>query len=353
MTPFFSVCVPAYNRARLLPELLDSILLQDFADYEIVICEDHSPERESIRAVVDEYRKRDTRRIRYFENGKNLGYDANIRKLVDCAEGEYVIFSGNDDLLAPGALSCLASGLRRHENVGVVLRTYATFKEAPEKIEEVFRYFGEERFFPAGPTTIATFFKRCVVLPGVTIRREAAAKVPRTDIFDGCALYQVYLVANILSEMNGLFLPQVVAYYRLGGIPDFGHSDAEKKAYYVPGEQTLESSLFMMRGFIEIAGRVEETRKVRILSAIVRDLSNYSYGFLKVHRSGSLKRFVEYVARLSVMGYGRHAMFWVYVVLLTVLGERGTGKLIAFIKRRLGRTPNIGRVYGGVSGWNG
>jgi len=349
MTPYFSVCIPAYNRARLMPELLDSIVSQDFKDFEVVICEDHSPERERIRAVVDDYKNRSSCRIRYFENEKNLGYDPNIRNLVERAEGKYIFFCGNDDLLAPGALSCVASALGRHENVGVVLRTYATFTDTPEKIEEVFRYFGEERFFSAGPATIAAFFKRCVVLPGVTIHREAASKVPRTDIFDGRALYQVYLAANILSEMNGLFLPQVIAYYRLGGVPDFGHSEAEKGAHYVPGKQTLESSLFMMQGFIEIARHVEETRKVWILSDIVRDLSNYSYGFLKVHRSGPMKDFVEYVIRLSAMGYGRHAMFWVYAGLLTLLGEKESGKLIAFIKRKLGRTPNIGGVYSGIA----
>jgi len=48
-----SVCIPAYNRAAVLPELLDSILAQDFDDYEIVICDDCSRERDQIRAVVD------------------------------------------------------------------------------------------------------------------------------------------------------------------------------------------------------------------------------------------------------------------------------------------------------------
>ena len=48
-----SVCIPAYNRADRLPELLDSIVTQDYPHYDVVICEGASPERERIRAVVE------------------------------------------------------------------------------------------------------------------------------------------------------------------------------------------------------------------------------------------------------------------------------------------------------------
>lgn len=41
--PLLSVCIPAYNRA-VLDELLRSVLSQDFGDFEIVVCEDPSPE---------------------------------------------------------------------------------------------------------------------------------------------------------------------------------------------------------------------------------------------------------------------------------------------------------------------
>jgi glycosyltransferase involved in cell wall biosynthesis len=352
MQPLISVCIPTYNRAKLLPELLESILSQDFEDFEVVICENDSPEREKIRAIVDDYKKRTPRMIRYFENENNIGYDANIRKLVNCATGEYLFFTGNDDLLAPGALAAVASAVKRYKNVGVVLRTYATFDETPDKVDQVFRYFSGERFFPAGPSTIVTFFKRCVVLPGVTIHRESALKVNQTDIFDGRTLYQIYLVANILVDMNGIFLPRVIAYYRKGGVPDFGNTEVEKAGNYVPGQQTPESSLFMMQGFLDIARYVEETRNVKIHDSIERDLANYSFGFIGVQKSKPLSVFLKYVVQLGRIGYGRHIMYWAYVASLLFLGEKQSWKLMAFIKRKLGRTPNIGNVYSGVDKQN-
>lgn len=347
MNPLISVCIPAFNRSGLLPELLESILSQDFQDFEVVICEDDSPERGKIRAVVDDYKSRTPRIIRYFENETNVGYDANIRRLVSCATGKYVFFTGNDDLLAPGALSTVASALNRYSNVGVILRTYATFDETPNRIDQIFRYFPEERFFPPGASTIVTFFKRCVVLPGVTLNRESALKVQQIDRFDGRMLYQIYLAANILVEMCGVFLPQVIAYYRMGGVPDFGNTEVERISNYLPGQQTPESSLFMMQGFLEIAHYVEEVSNVKIQSAIERDLANYSLGFIAVQRSKPLGAFLRYVVQLAKIGYGRHIMYWVYVGSLLFLGEKRSWALMALIKRMLGRTPNIGNVYGG------
>ena len=95
----FYICIPAYNRARYLPALLDSIVAQDFRDFEIVICEDKSPERDQIAAIVREYQSRYPAMLRYFENEENLGYDGNVRKLVQKAPGEFCFFMGNDDIM--------------------------------------------------------------------------------------------------------------------------------------------------------------------------------------------------------------------------------------------------------------
>src|SRR5215469_10590276 len=93
--PLFSVCIPAYNRARHLPALLESIYAQNCRDFEVIICEDVSSERLQIAAITRECAERYPGTLRYFENEINLGYDGNIRKLVEKASGEYCVFMGN------------------------------------------------------------------------------------------------------------------------------------------------------------------------------------------------------------------------------------------------------------------
>ena len=348
--PLISVCVPAYNRARLLPALMESVVSQDFGDFEVVLCEDQSPERDRIRAIVRRYEEASGRVIRYFENERNLGYDGNIRRLVRQATGTYLCFCGNDDLLAPGALRRIGAAVQRYPGVGVLLRTYATFRNTPDKIDQVYRYFSEERFFPPGAETIVSFFKRCVVLPGVTLEREAALQW-ETERFDGYALYQIWLAANILADHPGVYLPEVIAHYRLDGIPDLGVSAAERRGNHVPGLRTPESSLFMMKGFLEIARDVETTRGVRITDAIERDLANYSFPFVVIQRSQGLGVFLRYVRDLGRLGYGRHFMFWVYATVVTLVPEGLLWGAMRIVKRALGHTPNIGRVSAGQKGF--
>ena len=119
-----SVCIPAYNRPAVLPALLDSVISQDYDDYEIVICEDNSPMRNEIRSVAQSYMANHQGRLRYYENSTNLGYDGNIRNLIEKATGDYCFFMGNDDLMCPGALRSVGSAVARHDNIGVVLRSY-------------------------------------------------------------------------------------------------------------------------------------------------------------------------------------------------------------------------------------
>ncbi|MCP4552903.1 MAG: glycosyltransferase family 2 protein, partial [Bacteroidetes bacterium] len=172
--PKISVCIPAYNRSLLLPELLDSIYSQDFRDFEVVIAEDSSPERQAIKSIASEYIERYPQHLTYVENPKNLGYDGNLRRLFEIAKGEYVFFMGNDDLMAPEALATVVNAINRHPDVGVVLRSYATFDGTPDNVVQIFRYFDRELFFPAGAESVATIYRRSVVIPGMVFHRESA-----------------------------------------------------------------------------------------------------------------------------------------------------------------------------------
>jgi abequosyltransferase len=345
MGPKISICIPAYNRPELLPELLDSILSQDYDSYNIVICEDDSPKRSEIRDVASQYIDRYPGLIQYYENESNLGFDSNVRRLFEKADGEFCLFMGNDDLMCPRALSTVAAALDRYPNLGVVMRSYASFEGSPENIKQIHRYFATERFFPAGRETIVTFYRRSVVLPGVTIHRESALQYG-TDRFDGTALYQVYLVANILADKNGVFLPEILALNRHGSIPELGNSPKER-ARFVPTEQTPRSSVNFVAGMLEIAKYIEENRGIKVYEKILQDIGNYSYPILSIQAKGSLPVFLRYSYKLAQLGFWKNAKFYLYVLSLLLLGPKRMDHLISLIKDKLGFTPVFGRIYTG------
>lgn len=340
-----SVCIPAYNRVSVLPALLDSILSQNFDNFDIVIAEDFSPERHTIEATAAEYQQRYGDKLKYHANTHTLGYDGNLRHLLELATGDYVLFMGNDDLLAPGALSAVAEAVRVRSDVGVVLRSYASFQSDPELPVQVFRYFDEDRIFPPGPETVVTFFRRSVFISGMVFKRSSAAAYATTK-FDGTLLYQQHLVGQILRHESGVYLNRILSYHRLGGVPDFGMS-ASEKGLFVPKQQTPASSIHFMRGMLAIAFSLDEPNGNKVGHRILHDIGNYAYPILSIQEGRSHKTFLSYLWQLMKLGFWRVPLFYVYALGLLVLGGRNCDYLIALIKQQKGRAPLLGRVYTG------
>ena len=57
--PVISIIVPVYRAEKYLNDCVDSILRQTFADFELVLIEDGSPDQSG--AICDEYAQRDER----------------------------------------------------------------------------------------------------------------------------------------------------------------------------------------------------------------------------------------------------------------------------------------------------
>ena len=95
-----SVIIPTYNRKKLLPRALDSVLKQTVQDFEILVVDDASTD--GTEAMLKE-RYADAR-IRYERLPSNQGVHAARNGGLDLARGEYVVFLDSDDELLPHAL---------------------------------------------------------------------------------------------------------------------------------------------------------------------------------------------------------------------------------------------------------
>ena len=338
--PLFSVCIPAYNRARFLGPLLDSVLAQDCRDFRVVICEDRSPEREQIAEIVKDYQARHPGLIDYHENEKNLGYDGNIRNLIDRATGAYCFFLGNDDLMVAGALAQVEGILKRHGNVGMVLKSYAWFDGAPEKISQTVRYHPEEILFQAGRPAILACYRRSGVIAGYIVNRDAAAACA-TSKYDGTLYYQMHVTASVLAGMNAVATPQVLVLCRNSEPPDFGHSGSEK-GKYVPGRYTQQARLNMVRGAIAIITDHQAQTGLDLAGPVIRDYANYFYAFIRDQLQLPFKDYWRLYRDFSRMGFGKHFMFHAYFAACYVLKEKGSDWVVSQVRKVLGRSPSFG-----------
>jgi glycosyltransferase involved in cell wall biosynthesis len=94
--PRISVLIPCYQQAQFLREALDSVLRQDFHDWEVIASDDASSD--NTFSILQDYAQRDSR-IRVFRHPTNLGMVENWNFCLRQAGGEAVKLMGGDDRL--------------------------------------------------------------------------------------------------------------------------------------------------------------------------------------------------------------------------------------------------------------
>ncbi|MBZ0166598.1 MAG: glycosyltransferase [Candidatus Omnitrophica bacterium] len=107
--PETSIVTPTYNRAQLIPRLMESVFQQTYQDFEIIIVDDGSTD-ETEQAVA-EYVKNDPNRVRYVRQS-NQGSGAARNTGVDHARGKYVAFLDSDDVWRPEYLERTVGALK-------------------------------------------------------------------------------------------------------------------------------------------------------------------------------------------------------------------------------------------------
>jgi glycosyltransferase involved in cell wall biosynthesis len=113
-SPFFSVCIPTYNRAHLISAAIDSVLAQDFNDYELVIVDNASTD--NTQEVLKRYTEP---QIRIIRNQVTVSMYANHNICVEQARAEWVVFLHSDDVFFPRALTVLWELTNSHAGIDI------------------------------------------------------------------------------------------------------------------------------------------------------------------------------------------------------------------------------------------
>ena len=341
--PRFSICIPAYNRAKFLEPLLLSIKNQDYRDYEIVICEDNSPERKQISAEISRITTEFGVDVNYIENERNLGYDGNIRNLISRARGQYCFFMGNDDIMAEGALCEVNRLIEKHPDVGFVLKSYAWFDKIADVINQEVRYFNEECYFPPSLNATALCFRRSGVISGFIVHRDSAYAVA-TEQFDGTLYYQMHIASQVVSTRGACFTPKILVLCRNSEVPDFGASDSER-GVYTPGVYTVAARLAMLGGISKILDSAEASGLKGLKPFVMRDYANYFYPYIRDQLHIPIGDYLTLYKGYIKLGYWRFPMFHLYFLVCRILGAHYFDFLTRFLRNRIGRTVQIGNIF--------
>lgn len=150
-SPFISICIPAYKNIAFLQRLLESIGIQTFRDFEVVVTDD-SPD-DAVAGLCQQYASRFS--LRYFRNERPFGMPENWNEAVRRAQSDWIKIMHDDDWFADrNSLAVYAQAVSEHPEAGFIFSAY----------RDVFLETNRSREMRASPARYSAFLRDHTVL---------------------------------------------------------------------------------------------------------------------------------------------------------------------------------------------
>jgi glycosyltransferase involved in cell wall biosynthesis len=175
ISPRVSVLIPTYRYAGYLREAIDSVLTQDFTDFELLASDDCSGDGSA--AILQEYAVRDAR-VRVHIQPANVGMVQNWNWCLREARGELVKFIFGDDSLArPDALGKMVAMLDAHPDSALAVSARNVIDEE-SRIVAVWSHLGDPGVHASGDTMFRCLAEGNMIgePTAVMFRRSTAAR---------------------------------------------------------------------------------------------------------------------------------------------------------------------------------
>ena len=203
VNPFFSIIIPAYNRAYILPETIRSIQEQSFENWEVIVVDDGS--KDNTRELIESSSIVD-KRIRYV-------YQSNAERSVarnngaDHALGNYLMFLDSDDKYAAGHLEKLhAFIIEKQEPIAFFFSNLSYLHEHGIEVPEIpvmakgkeFEYLLLQPITPSRVCIHKEIFKEFQFDPEIVIVEDLvlwvsiATKYPAFQLCESSLLYRIH-----------------------------------------------------------------------------------------------------------------------------------------------------------------
>ncbi len=128
--PLISVIIPNYNRGNLLQETLESLLQQDYQNWEAIVVDDGSTDTSGL--VANSYSKNDSR-IRFYKRDRQPAGAPVCRNIgISHSKGDFLLFLDSDDLLKPFALSQRVETIAKNPEFDFWIFPMLIFREDPQ-----------------------------------------------------------------------------------------------------------------------------------------------------------------------------------------------------------------------------
>lgn len=163
---YISIIVPVYNAEKYIEQTINSIILQSYKNFELILIDDGS--KDTSLEICNKYAKKDTRiKVIHIENhgvsyARNLGIEQSLN--------EYVIFVDSDDLLADDALEKVNKLINECKEFDLIQTSHIEFyDDTPKDYAKVFdsKMLSNEELLIATTTLLSGITRKDnIIIPG-------------------------------------------------------------------------------------------------------------------------------------------------------------------------------------------
>lgn len=218
-----SVLISCFNQRDFIAEAMTSFFEQDYENIEMIVLDDGSID-DSMDVIASVAQKAPFP-VR-FQTQANHGAAYTFSKLADMASGDYLLFMGGDDFVAPNSLRQRVEALEQNSDLFCASALCRHFRDG--KIAE-FSFAGEKilRFNDLSVSEMLDVMKRyrltedgMLILPATIIRRRdfiEAGGFDKDMIGDDSVLFYRIFVHAAKKKRKFIIFPEVVFFYRQHG----------------------------------------------------------------------------------------------------------------------------------------
>ena len=206
--PVLSICLPTFNRARYLECLLEDLAVNIGElgySYELLIGDNAS--EDDTAEVVRAYNDRLT--LRYIRRPENIGAARNFAELFEAAQGRYLVYVGDDDLLLLGALGRHVAYLEANPDVGAVFAPWFMHDRVSGEDFDKFYHIEQDVRIDAGHH--GALFDLLVnghVFPEIYVARTALARQVAEVVSSPIAFVFFVQIARMVDQTAVTFRPE-------------------------------------------------------------------------------------------------------------------------------------------------
>ncbi|MGX6402615.1 glycosyltransferase family 2 protein [Lactiplantibacillus plantarum] len=198
---FYSIIMPVYNAESSLETTINSVLVQSYTDFELLIVNDASTDKSM--NIIHKYRQQDSRII-VIDNNSNIGVAQSRNRALSSAKGDYLAFLDADDIWQKNKLEIQKNIIER-TNAKLVFSSYETINDGGKvSIREQTPGFYDYNRMLRGGNSVGLL---TAVVSRRAIKNTKFQDIPHED-------YQFWLEIT-RKGLRGLYIADVLATYRV------------------------------------------------------------------------------------------------------------------------------------------